>query len=183
MVEQQVPPKVIFFFFFFFFDFSRLQYIFTLQIRIRNPFYQQNRFPLTFSPAGSPLGGSMGISASSLFSAPATDSSPEMVLSPSASLAESLSDFAFVFLGLLCFLPEIKLILLSWTSHYFPYSPPPPLPSSYPPYSSPLPTYSFPSLPCCGRCPQVLPWSMFLPVYRLPIPIAISLLFTLGSLV
>ena len=136
MVEQPVPPKVIFFFFF---DFSRLQYIFTLQIRIRNPFYQQNMFPLTFSPAGSPLGGSMAISASSLFSAPATDSSPEMVLSPSASLAESLSDFAFVFLGLLCFLPEIKLILLSWTSHYFPYSPPPPLPSSYPPYSSPPP--------------------------------------------
>ena len=103
MIEQQVPPKVVFF------DFSRLQYIFTLQIRNRNPFYQQNRFPLTFSPAGSPLGGSMGISASSLFSAPATDSSPEMVLSPSASLAESLSDFAFVFLGFLCFLPEIKL--------------------------------------------------------------------------
>ena len=96
-------------------------------------------FPLTFSPAGSPLGGSMAISASSLFSAPATDSSPEMVLSPSASLAESLSDFAFVFLGFLCFLPEIKLFLILLDLPLFPFLPPPPFPQSTLPTHPPSP--------------------------------------------
>ena len=67
----------------------------------------------TWSPSILPTSCPLGRSASSLFSAPPMDSSPEMVLSPSTSLAESLGDFAFVFLGFLCFLPETGALCYS----------------------------------------------------------------------
>ena len=176
MVEQQVPPKVIFL--------TSQDYNIFLLCRFGSGTHFINRTgsPLPSLPLGPP---SVAPWASRL---PAS-SPPQLpthhqrwschppprwlshsATSPSSFLVSSASCLKlklFYSLGP----PTISL------------TPPPPLPSSYPPYSSPLPTHSFPSLPCFGRRLQVLPWSMFPPVYRLPIPIAISLLFTLGSLV
>ena len=176
MIEQQVPPKVVFL--------TSQDYNIFLLCRFGSGTHFINRtgFPLPSLPLGPP---SVAPWASRL---PAS-SPPQLpthhrrwschppprwlshsATSPSSFLVSSASCLKLNFFNSLG-PPTVSL----------PH--PPPLPSIYPPYSSPLPTYSFPSLPCFGRRLQVLPWSMFPPVYRLPIPIAISLLFTLGSLV